>query len=77
MEQTVQTSMPCAGHMTGPCWPPLMTLAKCTCSPSPAVSQGSVVFAHTQTQKIGCREFLSFFFSTAAAAHVDQFHTQS
>lgn len=57
-EQTVPTSMPCAGHMTDPCWPLLMTLAKCTCSPSPAVSQGSVMFAHTETQKIS----VSFYF---------------
>lgn len=74
MEQTVQTSMPCAGHMTGPCWPPLMTLAKCTCSPSPAVSQGSVMFAHTQTQKIGVRVFWVFH---SRCRHVDRFHTQS
>lgn len=46
-EQTAQTSMPCAGHMAAPCWPLLMTLAKCTCFPSPAAIQGSVMFAHT------------------------------
>lgn len=47
MEQTAQTSTPCAGHMTDPCWPLLMTLAKCTCSPSPALSQGSVAITHS------------------------------
>lgn len=46
MEQTAQTSTPCAGHMTDPCWPLPMTLAKCTCSPSPPLNQGSVRFTH-------------------------------
>lgn len=52
MEQTAQTSTPCAGHMTAPCWPLPMTLAKCTCSPSPALNQGSVVFTRGSTQHI-------------------------
>lgn len=53
-EQTAQTLMLCAGHMTDPCWPLLMTLEKCTCSPTPALNQGSVVFTHR------CTVFLSF-----------------
>lgn len=47
MEQMAQTSMPRAGHMMDPCWPLLMTLAKCTCSPSPALNQGSVMLTHS------------------------------
>lgn len=49
MEQTAPTSTPCAGHMTDPCWPLLMTLAKCTCSPSPRLNQGSVAFARSRS----------------------------
>lgn len=52
MEQTAQTLMPCAGHMTDPCWPLLMTLEKYTCSRTPALNQGSVMFTCTQTQRI-------------------------
>lgn len=52
MEQTAQTLMLCAGHMTDPCWPLPMTLAKCTCSPTPALNQGSVMFTCTETRHI-------------------------
>lgn len=72
-EQTAQTSMLCAGHMTDPCWPLLMTLAKCTCSPSPAVSQGSVMFARTETQKISVRVLIF----PSRCRHVDHRHAQS
>lgn len=51
MEQMAQTSMLCAGHMMDPCWPLLMTLAKCTCSPSPALNQGSVMLTHSDKHK--------------------------
>lgn len=51
MEQMAQTSMLRAGHMMDPCWPLLMTLAKCTCSPSPALNQGSVMLTHSDKHK--------------------------
>lgn len=63
MEQTAQTSTPRAGHMTDPCWPLLMTLAKCTCSPSPALIQGSVML-HTH----------SYTASVPTCLHVDSAH---
>lgn len=55
-EQTAQTLMLCAGHMTDPCWRLLMTLEKCTCSPTPALNQGSVGFSHRHAASV----FLSF-----------------
>lgn len=51
MEQMAQTSMLRAGHMMDPCCPVLMTLAKCTCSPSPALNQGSVMLTHSDKHK--------------------------